>query len=56
MSSKVTVLIADDNYDFGATLKNYLINDDELEIVGICRDGEEAYNKIYKRKEQKFNV
>ena len=46
MSSKVTVLIADDNYDFGATLKNYLINDDELEIVGICRDGEEAYNKI----------
>ena len=46
MSSKVTVLIADDNYDYGATLKNYLINDDELEIVGICRDGEEAYNKI----------
>lgn len=46
MSSKVTVLIADDNYDFGATLKNYLINDDKLEIVGICRDGEEAYNKI----------
>ena len=50
MSDKIKVLIADDNYDFGMTLKNYLVNDNEMEIVGIARDGEEAYSNVLRLK------
>ena len=50
MSDKIKVLIADDNYDFGMTLKNYLVNDEEMEIVGIARDGEEAYSSVLRLK------
>ena len=50
MSDKIKILIADDNYDFGMTLKNYLVNDEEMEIVGIARDGEEAYSNIIRFK------
>ena len=44
MSDKIKVLIADDNYEFGNTLRNYLNNDSELEVVGMVSDGEEAYD------------
>ena len=40
MSDKIRILIADDNYEFGMTLKNYLANDNSMEVVGIARDGE----------------
>ena len=50
MSDKIKVLIADDNYEFGMTLKNYLVNDEEMEIVGIARDGEEAYSGVLRLK------
>ena len=50
MSNKIKVLIADDNYEFAMTLKNYLSGDDDMEIVGIARDGEEAYSSIIKLK------
>ncbi len=46
MSDKIRILIADDNYEFGMTLKNYLANDNSMEVVGIARDGEEAYSNI----------
>ncbi len=50
MNEKIKVLIADDNFDFGNTLKKFLSNDDEIEVVGIARDGEEAYSKIVELK------
>ena len=46
MNEKIKVLIADDNYDFGNTLKKFLTNDNEIEVVGIAKDGEEAYSQI----------
>ena len=50
MSDKIKVLIADDNYEFGNTLKNYLNNDQELEVIGMVSDGEEAYDQIIQTK------
>ena len=46
MDNKITVLIADDNTDFSLTLKGYLDNDEDMEVVGIARDGEEAFKMI----------
>ena len=46
MNEKIKVLIADDNYDFGITLKKFLGKDEEIEIVGVATDGEEAYSQI----------
>ncbi len=46
MNEKIKVLIADDNYEFSNTLKKYLEGDNELEVVGIASDGEEAYDQI----------
>ena len=44
MSEKITVLIADDNTEFTTTLSNYLGKEEGMEIVGIAKDGNEAYN------------
>ena len=46
MNSKITILIADDNTDFSLTLKGYLDNEEDMEVVGIARDGEEAFKMI----------
>ena len=46
VNEKIRVLIADDNYEFGNTLKNYLNSDSELEVVGVADDGEDAYDQI----------
>lgn len=43
---KIRVLIADDNTDFTLTLNNYLKKEEDMEIVGIARDGNEAYSMI----------
>ena len=50
MNDKIKILIADDNYEFGMTLKNYLSNDENIEIIGVARDGEEAYSDIVRLK------
>ncbi len=42
MNEKITVLIADDNNDFTTTLSNYLQKEEQIEVVGIARDGNEA--------------
>ena len=44
MSEKITILVADDNNDFTATLSKYLEQEEEMEIIGIARDGNEAYD------------
>ena len=50
MSDKVKVIIADDNPDFVHMLLGYLENEDELEIVGVARDGQEALDLIVEKK------
>ena len=44
MNEKITVLVADDNNDFTMTLSNYLKQEEDMEIVGIAKDGNEAYD------------
>lgn len=46
MKEKITVLIADDNQEFGRTLATYLGNQEDMEIIGIAKDGLEAVDVI----------
>jgi len=39
---KVSVLIADDNQEFSHTLSTYINAQDDMQVVGMARDGEEA--------------
>lgn len=46
MKEKITVLIADDNQEFSRTLATYLGNQEDMEIIGIAKDGLEAIEEI----------
>ena len=46
MKEKITVLIADDNQEFSRTLATYLGNQEDMEIIGITKDGLEAVDVI----------
>lgn len=46
MNKKITVLIADDNSDFSANLSNNLNQEEDIELVGVARDGIEAFDMI----------
>ena len=46
MKEKITVLIADDNQEFSKTLATYLTNQEDMEIVGVAKDGVEALSLI----------
>lgn len=46
LNEKITVLIADDNPEFAMTLANYLKKENDMDIVGMAKDGEEAYELI----------
>lgn len=46
VDKKITVLIADDNSDFASTLAGYIKAEEDFELVGIARDGIEAYDFI----------
>ena len=46
MKDKITVLIADDNAEFAMTLNNYLKKEEDMEVVGLAKDGNEAYELI----------
>ena len=46
MKEKIKILIADDNMEFALTLNGYLENEEEMEVIGIARDGNEAYEMI----------
>jgi len=48
VSEKITVLVADDNKDFTMTLSSYLEKEEQIEIVGIAKDGNEAYEMTVK--------
>ena len=46
MKEKIKVLIADDNADFSNTLSGYLSKTEDMEIVGVAKDGNEAVEMI----------
>ena len=46
MKEKITVLIADDNQEFSRTLATYLGRENDMEVVGIAKDGVEAVEQI----------
>ena len=50
MKEKISVLIADDNHDFSQTLSKYLENQDDMEVIGIAKDGNEAVDMILNTK------
>ena len=39
MKEKISVLIADDNQDFAYTLSNYINDQEDMEVIGIAKDG-----------------
>lgn len=46
MKDKITVLIADDNSEFANNLAGYVEQEEEMEVIGMARDGKEAYDMI----------
>ena len=46
MKDKITILVADDNVEFATTLTGYLEKEDDMEVIGMARDGNEAYEMI----------
>ena len=46
MNEKISVLVADDNLEFANTLTNYLGKDEEMEVIGVAKDGVEAVDQI----------
>ena len=46
MNEKITILIADDNADFVTTLVEHLSKENDMEVIGIARDGKEACEKV----------
>ena len=46
MKEKITVLISDDNFEFAKTLSDYLDKDEEIQVVGMAKDGEEAVSIV----------
>ncbi len=49
MKEKIKILIADDNKDFCDILYEYLSKQDDLEIIGIAKDGIEAVELLSKQ-------
>lgn len=48
MNEKIKIVLADDNKDFCQVLKEYLSNEDDIEILGIAKDGIEALDLVKK--------
>lgn len=42
MREKISVLIADDNQDFSHTLSSYINSQEDMEVIAIAKDGNEA--------------
>ena len=47
--SKISVLIADDNKEFCSILNDYLLNQKDIVVTGIAKDGREALELIEER-------
>ena len=46
MGEKISVLIADDNEDFSRTLSSYINHQEDMEVIAIAKDGNEAIDMI----------
>lgn len=46
MKEKVSILIADDNQDFSNTLSSYINSQDDMEVIAIAKDGNEAIDML----------
>lgn len=46
MREKISIIVADDNKDFAMTLLNYLDSQEDMEVIGVAQDGNEAYDMI----------
>ena len=46
MKDKLSILVADDNVDFAKNLTNYIEKEEGMEVIGIAKDGREAYDMI----------
>lgn len=46
MKNKITILLADDNADFTNTLTGYIERQEDMEVIGVARDGKEAIEMI----------
>lgn len=46
MNEKITILIADDNAEFAKTLMSYIEKEEDMEVIGQARDGNEAVKMI----------
>ncbi len=48
MNEKITILIADDNAEFARTLRNYIEKEEDMQVVEVAKDGNEAVKMIEK--------
>ena len=46
MKEKLKILIADDNQDFSQTLSSYINSQENMEVVAVAKDGNEAVDMI----------
>jgi len=46
VKDKITVLMADDNPEFAKTLTSFIEKEEEMEVIGLARDGNEAFDMI----------
>ena len=46
MKDKITVLIADDNTEFANNLAGYVEQEEDMEVIGMAKDGNEAFDMI----------
>ena len=46
MKNKISVLLADDNYEFAMTLTGYIEKESDMEVIGIAKDGNQAVEMI----------
>jgi len=43
---KITILMADDNTEFVNTLSSFIEKENDMELIGVARDGNEAFDMI----------
>jgi len=48
VNEKIKIVLADDNKDFCQVLNEYLSNEDDIEVLGIAKDGIEALELVKK--------
>ena len=46
MKGNLSILIADDNQEFSHTLSSYINNQEDMEVIAVAKDGNEAVEMI----------